>query len=165
MDILVSPDGRLRWLGNEVRCALGRSGVRADKREGDGATPIGAFPLRRILFRPDRLPKPATGLPTQPIEPELGWCDDPARPEYNQLVRLPFAASHERLWRDDGLYDVLVVIGHNDDPVAPGAGSAIFLHVAEPEFVPTEGCVALTLADLLRLLVSCGPGDRLVVGG
>lgn len=164
MVLLVSPEGRLRWPRNDVRCALGRGGVRADKREGDGATPVGNFPLHRVLYRPDRLPRPATGLLTQPIEPDQGWCDDPAHPAYNRPVRLPFAASHERLWREDGLYDVLVVIGHNDDPVVAGAGSAIFLHVAKRDFGPTEGCVALAPADLLRLLASCGPGDRLIVG-
>ena len=113
------------------------------------------------MYRADRVPAPATALPVQAIDPDLGWCDDPAHPAYNQAVRLPFAASHERLWRNDGVYDLLAVIGWNDEPVAPGLGSAIFLHVARPDFAPTEGCIALALDDLSALLVACRPGDRI----
>lgn len=163
MDILVHASGLLTWQGGQMHCALGRAGVRFNKREGDGATPIGCFPLRRVLYRPDRLPAPAGALPATAIDPDLGWCDDPAHPAYNRPVRLPFAGSHERLWRDDMLYDLLVVIGHNDDPVVPGFGSAIFLHVARPDFGPTEGCVALAREDLMALLGCCQPGDRLRV--
>lgn len=169
MDIVVRRDGpsphagRLRWPGGAARCAIGRTGIAADKREGDGATPVGAFPLRRLLWRADRLSAPATALPTTPIAPTDGWCDDPAHPDYNRPVRLPFAASHEELWRADALYDLIVVIGHNDDPPVPGLGSAVFVHVATEDFGPTAGCVALTRDDLLRLLADCRPGDRLVV--
>lgn len=168
MEIIVHPDGRrkdhrLSWPGGTFRCALGRGGVRADKREGDGATPVGRFPLRRVLWRADRLPRPETGLPAAPIAPDDGWCDDPADPAYNRPVRIPFAASHEELWRADGVYDVIVVMGHNDDPVVPGQGSAVFLHVARPDWEPTAGCVALPLPDLLRLLKDCGPGSALTV--
>lgn len=163
MDILVHADGLLTWQGGQLRCAIGRAGVRSDKREGDGATPVGCFPLRRVLYRADRLPAPDGALPVTAIDPGLGWCDDPRDPAYNREVRLPFAASHERLWRDDALYDLLAVIGHNDDPVVPGLGSAIFLHVARPDFGPTEGCVALPRDDLMALLACCRPGDRLCV--
>lgn len=155
MEILVEPSGFLTWQTYRVRCALGRGGVRIDKREGDGATPAGAFPLRRLLFRTDRLDRPVTGLPVDPIRADDGWCDDPKDPAYNRPVRLPFAASHEKLWRDDALYDLVAVVGHNDDPPVPGMGSAIFLHVAKPDWGPTEGCVALTRDDLLRLLTDC----------
>lgn len=163
MDIEVFADGRLVWPGGAVRAALGRGGVRTDKREGDGATPVGCFALRRVLYRPDRLSAPATALPVAALEPDDGWCDDPGHPAYNRPVRRPFPVSHEAMWRDDGLYDVVVVLGHNDDPVVPGAGSAVFLHVARPDYAPTAGCVALALADLLRLLADCAPGDRLCV--
>ena len=167
MEIRVRPganrcEGTLSWHGGQVRCALGRSGVAADKREGDGATPVGSFPLRRLLYRPDRLPPPPpSALPTSPIGPGDGWCDDPADPRYNLPVALPCAAGHEKLWRDDGLYDVVVVLGHNDDPPKPGRGSAIFLHVARPGWLPTEGCVALALPDLLALVAACD--DRTVM--
>ncbi|MBP2293897.1 L,D-transpeptidase family protein [Azospirillum rugosum] len=163
MDIIVHSDGQLSWPGGSFRCALGRGGVKADKREGDGATPVGRFPLRHVLWRADRLPRPETALPTDPIAPDDGWCDDPADPAYNRPVKRPFAASHEELWRADGVYDVIVVMGHNDDPVVPGQGSAVFMHVARPDWEPTAGCVALPLPDLLRLLKDCGPDTSLTV--
>jgi len=164
VEITVGADGWLVWPGGRLRCALGRSGVRADKREGDGATPVGTFPLRRLLYRPDRWAPPRTGLPIAAIDPGDGWCDDPTDPAYNRPVRLPCAASHEMMWRDDGLYDVVVVLGHNDAPPVPGLGSAIFLHVARPAWEPTEGCVALALADLLRLVADCDGATVLRIG-
>lgn len=167
MDITVRPDGpsqgRVTWPGGSARCALGRGGVRTDKREGDGATPVGCFPLRRVLWRADRLPPPVTGLPVAPIGPDDGWCDDPADPAYNTPVNRPYPASHESLWRDDGVYDVILVMGHNDDPPVPGLGSAVFVHLARPDWEPTAGCVALALPDLLALLAASSPGSRLTV--
>jgi len=163
MEITVFADGRLEWPGGAFRCVLGRGGVKADKREGDGATPVGTYPLRRVLWRADRLERPETGLPAAPIAPDDGWCDDPADPAYNRPVTRPYPASHEELWREDGVYDVIVVLGHNDDPVVPGLGSAVFMHVARPDREPTAGCVALPLPDLLRLLKDCGPDTVLRV--
>ena len=154
---VVLPPGWLAWRGRRWRCALGSAGIRADKREGDGATPAGTWPLRRLLWRADRLPAPETALPLARLAPDDGWCDDPADRNYNRQVRLPFAASAERLWRDDALYDVIVVLGHNDAPPVPGRGSAIFLHVAQADYAPTRGCVALALTDLLALLADCRP--------
>jgi L,D-peptidoglycan transpeptidase YkuD (ErfK/YbiS/YcfS/YnhG family) len=144
--------GDARWNGAFVPCALGRAGVRLDKREGDNATPIGVFPFRRVLYRPDRGRPPATRLPVAPIGEADGWCDDPADSAYNRPVRLPCAASHERLWRADALYDLVLVIGHNDDPPSAGAGSAIFMHVARPDWGGTEGCIAFRVEDLRRIL-------------
>ncbi len=146
-------------VGERTRpCALGRSGMTDSKREGDGGTPIGRFPLRRLFYRPDRMAMPATGLPALPLAEDLGWCDDPGEPtQYNRLVRLPFSASHERMWRDDGLYDLVVEIGYNDAPPRPGLGSAIFLHLARPDWSPTEGCVAMQREDLLAVLAAVGP--------
>jgi L,D-peptidoglycan transpeptidase YkuD (ErfK/YbiS/YcfS/YnhG family) len=167
MELVVAsfPDGthRLRWPGHEARCAIGRGGIRTDKREGDGATPVGHFALRRVLYRPDRVAPPVTALAVAPLSPDDGWCDAPDDPAYNRPVKLPFASSHEKMWRDDGLYDVVVVLGHNDDPPVPDAGSAIFLHVAKPDYATTEGCVAVPLATLQALLKSCRPGDVLTV--
>lgn len=134
-----------------------------DKREGDGATPAGLLPLRRVLYRPDRVARPDSGLPVSALDPGDGWCDDPAHPEYNQGVRLPHPGRCERLWREDGLYDLVAVLGHNDAPVVPGRGSAIFLHVAAPGYAPTEGCVALARDDLEALLAVASPGDHLHV--
>lgn len=170
MDLLIGADGTARciahgiarWGDRAFRCALGPAGIRRDKREGDGATPAGRFPLRRVLYRPDRLSPPSTGLPVAALTPADGWCDDPADAAYNRPVRLPCAARHERLWRDDAVYDVIVVVGHNDDPPRPGLGSAVFLHVARDDYAPTEGCVALALRDLLAVLAEAQPGDALV---
>jgi len=158
----VSADGWLELGGDrKVRCALGRSGVApaADKREGDGRTPLGEWPLRRVLYRADHGGAPQTALETAAIMPDDGWCDAPDDPAYNRPVRLPYPASAEKLWRDDRLYDLVVVLGHNDDPVSPGMGSAIFLHLAAPDYRPTEGCVALRRLDLEALLRSAKPGD------
>jgi L,D-peptidoglycan transpeptidase YkuD (ErfK/YbiS/YcfS/YnhG family) len=164
MDMLVTRDHRLHWQGHSYRCALGKGGIRATKTEGDGATPMGRFALRRVLYRADRLDAPKTGLAqVAALDPADGWCDDPADTSYNRQVRHPYPASAETLWRDDGLYDVIVVLGHNDDPPVAGAGSAIFLHVARPDYGPTEGCVALALPDLLKVLEDCGDGTFLSV--
>jgi L,D-peptidoglycan transpeptidase YkuD (ErfK/YbiS/YcfS/YnhG family) len=155
--------GLLRWNGRQARCALGRSGVIAAeaKREGDGASPLGLWPMRQVFWRPDRMEKPAGHLPVIELDPETGWCDDPAHPAYNRQIRLPFPLSHEKLWREDHIYDLIVVLGFNDDPVIPGRGSAIFLHLARPDFSPTEGCVACTRDDLVDILRLAKPGDGL----
>ena len=138
--------GLLSAGGLRVPCALGRTGVRRRKREGDGATPAGRHGLLTVFYRADRLPQPVTGLPTRPLRPDDGWCDDPGDRRYNRLVRLPLAGRHERLWRPDGLYDILVVLDYNLARPEPGAGSAIFLHIASPGLAPTEGCVRHHLA-------------------
>lgn len=162
-DIIVTSDGRLSFGGLQFRCALGKGGARpeAEKREGDGATPLGRYPLRRVFYRADRLAAPRTRLPLQTLTPQDGWCDDPLDPAYNRFVRLPYAAGHEKLWREDAIYDVIVVLGHNDDPPVPGLGSAIFLHVARPDYSGTEGCVALALPDLLELLAVLRPATQI----
>ena len=139
--------GERRW-----RCTLGAGGIREDKVEGDAATPVGEFPLRRIYFRNDRVVLPKTGLPARPINEHDGWCDDPRAPTYNRLVHIPNEWSHEKMWREDGLYDVVVVVGYNDDPPEGEWGSAIFLHIAREDYSPTQGCVAFARDDLLELL-------------
>jgi L,D-peptidoglycan transpeptidase YkuD (ErfK/YbiS/YcfS/YnhG family) len=163
LDIRVSATGELLWDSRSYRCALGRAGVRVDKREGDGATPAGRFLLRRVLYRPDRLPAPTTRLPVAPLAPADGWCDDPADAQYNRPVRLPYVGHHEELWRADALYDVIVVVGHNDAPVLPGMGSAIFMHLASADYLPTQGCVALARQDLLDIVAGVGPDTVLEI--
>lgn len=149
-----------------TRCALGRGGVvpSASKREGDLASPAGLWPLRQVFYRPDKFATPPrSGLPCTPLSPELGWCDAPTDPAYNQLVALPYPASAERLWREDDVYDLIVVLGYNDDPPRPGAGSAIFFHLARPDWRGTEGCVAITREAMLELLPTLGPGDAMEI--
>lgn len=145
------------------RCALGPAGVTSTKREGDGATPRGSFLLRRLWVRVDRVRRPDCGLPTHVTRRCDGWCDAPGHRLYNRLVRLPFPASHETLWRDDALYDLVAEIGWNDRSPRPGRGSAIFLHAARPGFPPTAGCVALAPPALRRLLARIGPKTRLAI--
>ncbi len=149
--------------------ALGRGGVRLEKTEGDGATPAGCYPLRCIFYRADRLTLPECGLPMRASDPLDGWSDDPRDPYYNRLVQHPERGqrqwSAERLWRDDHIYDVIVVIGHNDAPPVPGEGSAIFMHLAREGYTPTEGCVALARDDLIALLARIGPQTQLVIEG
>lgn len=157
MILAVDPSGWLTFGGKRVRCALGRSGVSKAKREGDGTTPVGDFPLRRAYYRPDRVAEPDTGLPCRPLKIDDGWCDEPTDPCYNRLVRLPHGGSAETLWRDDALYDIIVVIGFNDDPIERGRGSAIFLHLAKPDYAPTEGCVAVAPGDIGPILAKLGP--------
>ncbi|HEB79306.1 MAG TPA: hypothetical protein ENI79_02380 [Rhodospirillales bacterium] len=163
MDIHVWPPGAIEWRGKMKRCALGLNGVSASKRESDGTTPAGVFPLRQIMYRADRVVLPQTSLRVRNIMPEDVWCDDPKDPAYNCLARLPFSASHEALWRQDGLYDVIVELGHNDEPVIAGKGSAIFLHVAKQGFESTEGCIALELNDLLELIGDCEGNERIII--
>lgn len=163
MDIFVNPPASLSYKQKTLRCALGRCGVGVGKKERDGLTPVGRFPLRRVFYRPDRLERPLTTLPTQTLSPTDGWSDDAGDTAYNTLIKLPYSAGHERLWRHDGVYDVIIEVGYNDNPIVPGRGSAIFMHVAKPGYGPTEGCVALALNDLLQLLADCDGKDWLVI--
>jgi L,D-peptidoglycan transpeptidase YkuD (ErfK/YbiS/YcfS/YnhG family) len=152
MRAIVTANGTLTIQNESFRAALGRGGVRADKQEGDGATPVGVLPLRNVLYRPDRGTAPTCAVPERALAPDDGWCDAPSNPDYNKPVRLPFPASAEVLWRDDAVYDVIGILGWNDSPVRPGQGSAIFLHIARPDYAPTDGCVALAPEHLRRVL-------------
>lgn len=144
--------GVIAFPGGFAACALGRAGISRGKREGDGATPAAELRPVAVLYRPDRVRPPATSLPLAPIRETDGWCDEPRDRNYNRAVRLPYAASHERMFREDHLYDVVVVLDWNMDPAIPGRGSAIFLHLAREGYAPTEGCIAVKLADMRRLL-------------
>jgi len=173
MDIFVFPartaphDGRLICDDLDVPCAVGRAGIYANKIEGDGTTPTGAFPLRRLLYRPDRLSPPRTGLKATAISAEDGWCDDPDDVAYNRPVPVAYPGHCETLWRHDHRYDLIIILSHNDDPVRKGQGSAIFLHLAgrqtDGSLAPTEGCVALALADLLKILEKIDGASQLIV--
>ena len=164
MDIYVDSNGTVEWSGTIVPCAIGASGMTSDKHEGDQATPIGCFVLRRVYYRADRISRPRTLLPVVPLDPLDAWSDEPDDPAYNSMVRQPYQTSVELMWREDHVYDIVVTIGFNDDPAAPGEGSAIFLHIARPDFSPTRGCVAVSLKNLLRILADCDETTRLCVG-
>jgi L,D-peptidoglycan transpeptidase YkuD (ErfK/YbiS/YcfS/YnhG family) len=143
--------------------ALGRSGIRADKREGDGATPRGRFRLLRVWWRPDRGSRPATRLPVRRIGPADGWCEDPADRRYNRPIVLGEGAGGDRLRRDDALYDLVIELDHNTRPRVAGRGSAVFIHVARPGFAPTAGCVALASRDLRRLVTRLSGKSRISI--
>jgi L,D-peptidoglycan transpeptidase YkuD (ErfK/YbiS/YcfS/YnhG family) len=145
-------------------CTLGRGGLEALKREGDGATPAGRFGVREAFYRGDRIRRPRTGIPSKRLSPDDGWCDAVGDRNYNRWVRHPYPGRAERMWREDGLYDVVVVLGYNDRPRVQGRGSAIFMHVASAAQRPTEGCIALRRADLLRLLGVLGRGAVIRIG-
>jgi L,D-peptidoglycan transpeptidase YkuD (ErfK/YbiS/YcfS/YnhG family) len=162
MDLIVTQEGGLSWVDwgqGRRRCAIGSGGIGDKTREGDGLTPRGSWPLRQLYYRADHILPPACHLVPIPIRPNDGWCDAPDDPRYNRPVTLPYAASHEEMWRADHLYDLVLVIGYNDDPVVPGKGSAIFLHLARPDFAPTQGCVALAEGDALAALAQLREGD------
>jgi len=161
-------DGRFELEGRTLRCAIGKSGAipAKDKREGDGKSPQGVWPMRAVWYRPDVYTQgPATALPVHAMRPQDGWCDAPGDPNYNRPVTLPYPASAERMWRDDAVYDLVVILGHNDAPPVPGMGSAIFLHLARENYPGTEGCVALARADLEAVLAMAKPGDAVEIVG
>ena len=147
-----------------IPVALGRSGIRANKTEGDGATPRGRFRLVRLWWRADRHARPFTLLPVCRLDAELAWCEDRADRRYNRPFRRSAIEPGDRLWREDHLYDFIIELDHNTRPRIAGRGSAVFVHVARPERSPTAGCIALSIRELRRLLPRLRRGTRIVVG-
>ena len=144
-------------------CALGAAGLSHNKSEGDGATPIGSYSLRRLWYRADRFTPPAGAIPQRAIERDDGWSDDPNDAAYNKPVRLPHKFSHEELWRPGQLYDAFFEIGYNDQPVVAGAGSAIFLHLEKNDYQPTRGCIAISRDHMMQLIPLLGPRSRVTI--
>lgn len=158
---------RRGWLvadGHAIPVALGRGGILANKREGDGGSPRGVFHPRRLWWRADRHPQPRTHLSVRRITPEDAWCEDPDDRHYNRPVRLARARSGDRLMRGDHLYDFIVEIDHNTRPRIAGRGSAVFLHLARDNFGPTAGCVSMTKSSMLHLLRRLGPKTKIIIG-
>jgi len=153
----------ISWEGKSFPCRIGQGGTvdAFDKREGDGATPRGIFPLRYGFYRPDRLPAPTSRLAFHPVTTADLWCDTPDHPAYNRWVKAPFSASHEDLMRDDIAYDLILVIGHNDDPPITGLGSAVFIHLDRPDHRSTLGCIAVEPDTLIAILRAASPGDEI----
>jgi L,D-peptidoglycan transpeptidase YkuD (ErfK/YbiS/YcfS/YnhG family) len=163
--VFQSPISRSRGMliaGNmRIPCSLGRTGLRHDKREGDGKSPIGVFALHRLWWRDDRFRQPACGLKKRRIRKTDGWCDDKRSFCYNKSVQLPFEPSHEDMYRDDHVYNYVIEIGYNMRPIKRGHGSAIFLHLARDNFEATAGCVAVPLTKIARLLAVIGPKTQI----
>lgn len=150
--ILVSRDGYLTFHNKKYLCSIGANGITQNKQEGDKSTPEGCFPIRYVLYRPDKIQSLDTKIPIVALEENDGWCDDVSANEYNTHIKAPFNSSYEKMWREDNLYDIVVVLGYNDDPVVAGKGSAIFMHIARENYSPTDGCVGLSKSDLLEIL-------------
>ena len=153
-EFLLLKHGVLTGAGLRCKAAVGRAGRTAEKQEGDGATPIGLLRLTRVLYRAGHVRPPVCAVPLEPIAPDDGWCDDPLDPLYNRPVKIPYFGSHEVLWRQDLVYDIIGVLDWNLRPAVPHRGSAIFLHVATPDYAPTAGCIALSLPDLTACLAA-----------
>jgi L,D-peptidoglycan transpeptidase YkuD (ErfK/YbiS/YcfS/YnhG family) len=156
--------GLLTAGGRTIPVALGRGGIRANKREGDGGTPRGIFHSLRLWWRADRDKRPRTLLPVRAIASEDAWCEDPNNRHYNRPVRLQRGSSGDRLRREDHLYDFIVEIDHNVRPRIAGRGSAVFLHLARENFGPTAGCVSMPKSAMLHLLQRLGPRTKIVIG-
>ena len=154
----------LTFRGEQFQCSIGRSGFSENKKEGDGFTPIGTFYIENIYYRADKIENLDTNIDKIIIDESDGWCDDPSQKEYNQLIRFPFKFSAEKLFREDSLYNVVCVLNYNTNPVTPGIGSAIFMHVAHDEYKPTEGCVALKQEDLIYLLSFVDDKTEIILG-
>lgn len=157
--IIVNTSRQILRIGvQEFACAIGKNGVvpQQDGREGDGKTPLGTYQIRYGLYRTDRIVLPPTKLVFWQIRRDDGWCDDPNDPAYNRPVRLPYLARVEKLWRESSIYDIIIVLSHNDNPPVSNMGSAVFLHIAREAYAPTEGCVAVSQTDMLRLISKLG---------
>lgn len=159
-DLVLTPRG-VRFLGRRFPCSIGRGGTRKNKREGDGATPVGTHRIVGMLYRPDRMERPTSWA--LPIRPGDLWSDDAGDPEYNLMVRAPHPFSHERLRRADRLYDLIILTDWNWPQSEPGGGSAIFIHRWRKPGHPTEGCVAFRPDDLLWIARRIRHQTRLVV--
>ena len=158
--------GLLHAGNRTLRCALGRSGIGIKRGEGDGVTPLGRFRLLGAMIRAERISVRSAAIDLTQILPTDGWCDAPGDRNYNRPVGLPYPASHEKLSRDDHLYDVAIVMDYNITRrlTAKGGGSAIFFHLARDNYSPTEGCVAISRRDMLWLLPRIGPETEMVIG-
>jgi len=153
----------LEWNSRIYDCCTGKGGVRTKKVEGDGATPAGTFPLRQVLYRPDRIHPFACDLSMVSLSPDDGWCDDPTNSAYNCLIKRPYPGHHEALWREDNIYDIILVIGYNDSPPVAPKGSAIFIHIMNEQATPTDGCIALSRGDLMDILEELSPTTHLMI--
>ena len=146
----------------KVKCAIGKKGIGIKKKEGDLITPTGQFKIKYILYRKERV-KILTKLKKIIIKKNMGWCDDPKSSDYNKLVKLPFAYRHEKLFRKDNIYDIILVLNYNMSPVKKNKGSAIFIHVAKNNFKKTEGCVAIKKINLIKLLNIIRPNTKVKI--
>ena len=160
---LIVKDKKLYLNKDLFSCSIGRNGLTKNKREGDGKTPIGIFRFTEIFYREDKISKLDFRIKSTMIQKNYGWCDDPRHEMYNKLIKFPFIASAENLYRNDAIYDLLIVINYNMNPVVPFKGSAIFLHIAHEDLKSTEGCIALRRDDLLNVAENISENTVLII--
>ena len=146
----------------KVKCAIGKKGIGFKKKEGDLVTPQGQFKIKFVLYRKDRV-KISTKLKMKVIKKNMGWCDDPTSSHYNKLIKLPFIYKHEKLFKKENIYDIILVINYNMSPIKKNKGSAIFIHVAKRNFKKTEGCIAIKKPDLIKLLKGINPNTKVKI--
>ena len=162
--IIVKKTGYLNYKGIKFRCALGKNGIRKKNKEGDNITPKGIYKIKTVYYRQDRIKKLSTSINSKKIKKNMGWCDDPKSADYNQLVNLPNNYNSEKLYRNDNIYDLIVVLDYNMNPTVKNKGSAIFIHIAKKNYTPTKGCIALSKIDLLEILNKINKKTKIKIG-
>jgi len=153
----------LYYLNYKIKCAIGKNGITKNKKEGDLKTPSGIFKLKKVFYRKDRIKFIKTRLKIKNIKKSDGWCDDPASKYYNREIKFPFKGSAEKLWRKDSIYDLIVVLNYNFNPIIKNKGSAIFLHICKKNYAPTKGCVAVNKKDMMNLLVNIKSNTKIII--
>ena len=161
--IIVKKSGYLKYKNFKYRCALGKAGVNKKIKEGDSITPKGVFKITKIYYRADKIKVIKTNIKKIKITKNMGWCDDPVSRFYNQQIKLPSKFSHEKLYRNDDLYDLVAVINYNTNPVIKNKGSAIFMHIAKSSYKKTEGCIALKKDDLIKIVMQIKKNTKISV--
>ena len=152
----------LTYNNYKVKCAIGKRGIGDKKKEGDLITPRGQFKVKYILYRKDRV-KFSTKLKKKIIKKNMGWCNDPESKEYNKSVKLPSSFNHEKLYKKENIYDIILVINYNMNPIKRNKGSAIFIHIAKKNYKKTEGCVAIKKRELLKIVKKIKPNTKIKI--
>ena len=161
--IIINKSGYLKYKNLKFRCALGKAGIGKKKIEGDSITPRGKFNIVKIYYRSDRVKKISSKYRLIKISKNMGWCDDPNSKKYNQLINLPTKYTHEKLYRKDNVYDLLIVLNYNMRPIFKNKGSAIFIHIARQNYKKTSGCVAIKKPHLIKLIKTIKKKTKVVI--
>ena len=147
----------------KIKCSIGKRGITVKKIEGDNKTPAGTFRFKSIFYRKDRVPKIKTSLQKIVITKKMGWCDDVNSNFYNKLIKFPFNKSAEKFWIKDNIYDVIIILNYNMNPILKNKGSAVFLHVARKNYTPTKGCIAISKKDMYFLISKINTKTKLII--
>ena len=161
--IIINKSGYLKYKKLKFKCALGKAGIGKKKREGDYITPKGAFKIVKIYYREDRIRNITSKLKLIKIKNNMGWCDDPKSKKYNQLIKLPSKYRHEKLFRNDRIYDLILVLDYNMNPIIKNKGSAIFIHIAKNNYCKTKGCLALKKKDLIEIISKIKRDTKIII--